>query len=175
MAKNYSAYTLEITRTKLSKDLDDTIDELSEIVSITARDRSRFRKMLADAKNSESLLIRSRLSDEEVARFTVQRFRFPDVEVCARLFRQYPLGSTAAHVIGYIGRISQRDQERIDSASEQNSADSEHYDPRLNASNYKGTDHIGKIGVEQSYETELHGQTGFEEMEVTAGGRPVAE
>jgi penicillin-binding protein 2 len=76
-------------------------------------------------------------------------------------------------VIGYIGRISQRDQDRIDEASDQNDSDPDHYDPRLDANNYKGTDYIGKIGVEQSYETELHGQTGFEEVEVTAGGRPV--
>ena len=95
------------------------------------------------------------------------------MEVRARLFRQYPLGPTAAHVIGYIGRISQRDQDRIDEASDQNDSDPDHYDPRLDANNYKGTDYIGKIGVEQSYETELHGQTGFEEVEVTAGGRPV--
>ncbi len=78
-----------------------------------------------------------------------------------------------AHVIGYIGRISERDRDRIDAVSEQNDNDSDHYDPRLDANNYKGTDYIGKIGVEQSYETELHGLTGSEEVEVTAGGRPV--
>ncbi|CDY76617.1 Penicillin-binding protein 2 (PBP-2) [Caballeronia glathei] len=173
LAKNYSAYTLEITPSKISGTLDEEIDALSQVVSIDARDRRRFKKLLEDSKNFESLPIRTRLTDEEVARFTAQRFRFPGVEVRARLFRQYPLGPTAAHVIGYIGRISQRDQERIDSASDQNDADSEHYDPRLDANNYKGTDYVGKIGVEQSYETELHGLTGFEEVEVTAGGRPV--
>ena len=173
LAKNYSAYTLEITPSKISGTLDEEIDALSQVVSIDARDRRRFKKLLEDSKNFESLPIRTRLTDEEVARFTAQRFRFPGVEVRARLFRQYPLGPTAAHVIGYIGRISQRDQERIDAASDQNDADSEHYDPRLDANNYKGTDYVGKIGVEQSYETELHGLTGFEEVEVTAGGRPV--
>jgi penicillin-binding protein 2 len=173
LAKNYSAYTLEITPSKLNDTLDNVIDNLATVISIDARDRRRFRKLQEDSKNFESLPIRTRLTDDEVARFTAQRFRFPGVEVRARLFRQYPLGPTAAHVIGYIGRISQRDQERIDDASDQNDSDPEHYDARLDANNYKGTDYIGKIGVEQSYETELHGLTGFEEVEVTAGGRPV--
>lgn len=173
LAKNYSAYTLEITPSKISGTLDEEIDNLAQVIPIDARDRRRFKKLLEDSKNFESLPIRTRLTDEEVARFTAQRFRFPGVEVRARLFRQYPLGPTAAHVIGYIGRISQRDQERIDNASDQNDANPEHYDPRLDANNYKGTDYVGKIGVEQSYETELHGLTGFEEVEVTAGGRPV--
>ncbi|APA86098.1 penicillin-binding protein 2 [Paraburkholderia sprentiae WSM5005] len=173
LAKNYSAYTLEITPSKLNDSLDNVIDNLATVVSIDARDRRRFKKLQEDSKNFESLPIRTRLTDDEVARFTAQRFRFPGVEVRARLFRQYPLGPTAAHVIGYIGRISQRDQDRIDDASDQNDSDPDHYDPRLDANNYKGTDYIGKIGVEQSYETELHGQTGFEEVEVTAGGRPV--
>ncbi|WP_233846070.1 penicillin-binding protein 2 [Paraburkholderia sp. HD33-4] len=173
LAKNYSAYTLEITPSKLNDTLENVIDNLATVVSIDARDRRRFKKLQEDSKNFESLPIRTRLTDDEVARFTAQRFRFPGVEVRARLFRQYPLGPTAAHVIGYIGRISQRDQERIDDASDQNDSDPDHYDPRLDANNYKGTDYIGKIGVEQSYETELHGQTGFEEVEVTAGGRPV--
>lgn len=173
LARNYSAYTLEITPSKLSDTLDHVIDQLATVVTIDARDRRRFKKLLEDSKNFESLPIRTRLTDEEVARFTAQRFRFPGVDVRARLFRQYPLGTTAAHVIGYIGRISQRDQEKIDAVSEQNDSDPDHYDPRLDANNYKGTDYIGKIGVEQSYEAELHGLTGFEEVEVTAGGRPV--
>ncbi|MCF2135132.1 MULTISPECIES: penicillin-binding protein 2 [Mycetohabitans] len=173
LAKNYSAYTLEITPSKIDGTLDEVIEQLSDVVNIDARDRRRFKKLQEDSKNFESLPIRTRLTDDEVARFTAQRYRFPGVEVRARLFRQYPLGTTAAHVIGYIGRISQRDQERIDAASEKNDSDPEHYDPRLDANNYNGTDYIGKIGVEQSYETELHGVTGFEEVEVTAGGRPV--
>jgi penicillin-binding protein 2 len=173
LAKNYSAYTLEITPSKIDTTLDEEIDRIGTVIPVDARDRRRFKKLLEDSKNFESLPIRTRLTDEEVARFTAQRFRFPGVEVRARLFRQYPLGPTAAHVIGYIGRISQRDQERIDSASDDNDDDTDHYDARLDANNYKGTDYIGKIGVEQSYETELHGLTGFEEVEVTAGGRPV--
>ena len=173
LAKNYSAYTLEITPSKINGTLDEVIDQIGQVIPIDARDRRRFKKLLEDSKNFESLPIRTRLTDDEVARMTAQRYRFPGVEVRARLFRQYPLGTTAAHVIGYIGRISQRDQERIDATSEQNDIDPAHYDSRLDSNNYNGTDYIGKIGVEQSYETELHGETGFEEVEVTAGGRPV--
>ncbi|MFN7835738.1 MAG: penicillin-binding protein 2 [Burkholderiaceae bacterium] len=158
LANNYSAYTLEITASKVS-DLDQTIDELSTIVDIQARDRKRFKKLLEEAKNFESLPIRTRLTDEEVARFSARRYHFPGVEVKARLFRQYPQNMTAAHVIGYIGRVSQKDVERLD---ESNDAD-----------NYRGTHYVGKEGIEKSYERILHGQTGFEEVETSAGGRAV--
>jgi len=173
LARNYSAYTLEITSSKLDRPLETVIDDLATFLPIDTRVRRRFRKLQEDSKRFESLPILSHLSDEEVAKFTAQHFRFPGVDVRARLFRDYPLGPTAAHVIGYIGRISQSDQDKIDETSEANDNDPDHYDPRLDANNYNGTDYIGKIGVEQSYETELHGVTGFEEVEVTAGGRPV--
>ncbi|MEC4718756.1 penicillin-binding protein 2 [Noviherbaspirillum sp. CPCC 100848] len=159
LARNFSAYTLEITPSKLVEPLDTVITNLSTLVDIQPKDRRRFRRLQEEAKNFESVPIRTRLSDEEVARFTAQRYRFPGVEIQARLFRQYPLGETASHVIGYIGRINRRDADRI--------ADSE------DAANYMGTDHIGKEGVEKKYEKMLHGVTGYEEVEVSAGGRAV--
>jgi penicillin-binding protein 2 len=158
IARNYSAYTLEINPAKLA-DLERTIDELSKVVEIQPRDRRRFRKLMEDTKRFDSIPIRTRLSDEEVARFTAHRFRFPGVELRARLFRDYPLGEIASHMIGYIGRISQRDLEQIAR------------DGDLAA--YHGTEHIGKVGIEQKYENELHGTTGYEEVEITAGGRAV--
>jgi len=158
IAKNYSAYTLEIEPAKV-EDLDRTIDELSQVVEISSRERRRFHKTLDDYKHLDSVPIRTRLSDEEVARFAAQRFHFPGVELRARLFRQYPLGETASHLLGYIGRVSPKDEERIDSFSDPN--------------NYNGTDYIGKIGVESSYEEQLHGTTGIEQVEITAGGHPV--
>lgn len=173
LARNYSAYTLEITPSKLTQSLDDTIDELSELIDIQPRDRRRFRRLMEESRSFESLPIRSQLSDEEVARFSAQRFRFPGVDVRARLFRQYPMGESASHVVGYIGRISQRDQQRIEAMDVANDANPANYDPRKDADNYKGTNYIGKIGIEQSYETELHGLTGIEEVEVSAGGRPI--
>ncbi len=158
LARNFSAYTLEITPSKVA-DLDDTIDELAKLIEVQPRDRKRFQKLLAESRNFDSLPIRTRLSDEEVARFAANRWRFKGVEIKARLFRQYPLGDAAAHVVGYIGRISQKDQEWLEE--------------RDMTANYKGSEHIGKIGIEQSYERELHGITGSEQVEVDAGGRAV--
>lgn len=159
LARNYSAYTLEITPSKITQDLDSLIDDLATIVDIQPKHRKRLRKLMDESKSFGSLPIRTRLSDEEVARFTAQRFRFPGVDVQARLFRQYPLGDVASHVIGYIGRINKRDAELIEDSED--------------APNYKGTNYIGKEGLEKSYEKLLHGNTGFEEVEVSAGGRPV--
>ncbi len=161
LARNFSAYTLEITPSKIPRDqtLDQVIDALSEVVEIQTKDRKRFRKLLEDSKSVESTPIRTRLTDEEVARFTAQRYRFPGVEINARLFRQYPLGSVASHVIGYIGRVNQKDAEKIDAMDD--------------AANYNGTEYIGKEGLEKSYEKELHGATGNEEVEKSAGGRAV--
>jgi penicillin-binding protein 2 len=156
LANNYSAYTLEVTPSKVA-DLEQTIDALSQVVEISPRDRRRFKKLREESKSFESLPLRTRLSDEEVAKFAVQRYRFPGVEIKARLFRNYPYGELASHVIGYIGRINQAEKEKLDDSDEQ--------------ANYRGTDYIGKLGVEQSFETQLHGITGVDSMETSAGGR----
>ena len=158
LAHNYSAFTLEITPSKV-EDLEATIDALSKYVDIQPKDRRRFRKLLEESKSFESIPIRNRLTDEEVARFTANRYLFPGVDVQARLFRDYPLGASASHVVGYINRINQKDVDLIE-AKEQ-------------TANYKGTDRIGKTGLEQRYEFELHGVAGYEEVEIDAGGRAV--
>jgi penicillin-binding protein 2 len=158
LANNYSAYTLEITPAKAG-DLEATIDRLAEVVEILPRDRKRFKRLMDENKSFESLPIRTKLSDDEVARFTAQRFRFAGVDIKARLFRNYPLGEVGSHLIGYIGRINEAEKEKIDESEDE--------------ANYKGTQYIGKLGVEQSYEAELHGTTGFEEMETSASGHPV--
>ena len=158
LATNYSAYTLEITPSKVS-DLEETIEALERLVEITPRDKRRFKKLREESRSFESLPIRTRLSDEEVARFAAQRFRFPGVDIKARLFRNYPYGELASHVVGYIGRINQAEKERIEEGDEEG--------------NYRGTDYIGKLGVEQSFETQLHGTTGVEQVETSAGGRAV--
>ena len=160
LANNYSAYTLEITPSKVD-DVEATINALAEIVDIQARDRRRFKRLREESKSFESIPIRTKLSDEEVARFIAQRFRFPGVDIQARLFRHYPYGELASHVLGYIGRINQREAQAMDDWPEEDQA------------NYRGTEYIGKLGIEQSYERELHGITGFEEVETSAGGRAV--
>ncbi|MEO6747971.1 MAG: penicillin-binding protein 2, partial [Casimicrobiaceae bacterium] len=158
LAQSYSAYTLEITPSRVAN-LDATIDALSDIIEVRDRDRKRLHKLIEETRNFESVPLRTKLTDDEVARFAVNRYRFPGVEINARLFRQYPYGPLASHVVGYIGRINDRDVERIDDWDE--------------VTNYKGTDYIGKAGIELAYERQLHGRTGNEEVEVDASGRAV--
>jgi penicillin-binding protein 2 len=158
LARNYSAYTLEIFPAKV-QDIERTIEELGAVIEVQPKDRSRFRKLYAETRNAESLPIRTRLTDEEVARFAANRYRFPGVEIKARLFRQYPHGDLASHVIGYIGRINQKDQEHLEELEVE--------------ANYRGTDFIGKAGLEASYQQELHGTTGFEQVEIDAAGRGI--
>ncbi len=159
LAHNYSAYTLEITPSKVQGGLERTIEGLAELIDITPKDRKRFRKLLEESHNFETLPIRTRLNDAEVARFAANRYRFPGVELRARLFRHYPQGQITSHVVGYIGRINEADLKRLEEAEL--------------LPNYRGSDYIGKAGLEQSYERLLHGTTGFERVETDAGGRAV--
>jgi penicillin-binding protein 2 len=158
LARNYSAYTLEITPSKV-RSLEETIDDLAQIIDVQVKDRRRFKKLMDESKSFETLPIRTRLTDEEVAKFVAHRYRFPGVEIKARLFRQYPGNAFASHILGYIGRITDRDIEKIEEAEQE--------------ANYRGTDHFGKTGLEQHYEFDLHGVTGFEQVEVDAGGHAV--
>ncbi len=158
LAANYSAFTLEVTPSKV-KNLDQTLDDLATIIDIQPKDRRRFKRLLDESKSFESLPIRNRLSEEEVARFAVNRYRFPGFDIRARLFRNYPFGEIASHAIGYIGRINDAELKKIEAADL--------------STNYKGTDHIGKLGIEGSYEADLHGTTGSEQVEIDAGGRAI--
>jgi penicillin-binding protein 2 len=158
LAHNYAAYTLEITPNKTGE-LDAVIDELAQVVEITPRDRKRFRKLLDEGRDFASLPVRTRLNDQEVARFAVNKYRFPGVDIRARLFRHYPNAEVASHVLGYIGRLTQADLDRLEAEGV--------------AANYTGSDFIGKAGLEARYERALHGTTGFEEVETDAGGRAV--
>ena len=158
IARNYAGYTIEINPRQVGN-VNALIDEIAEVIEVQPRDRRRFKKLQEELRGADSIPIRTRLSDEEVARFSAHKFRFPAVELKARLFRDYPLGQVGAHMIGYIGRVSPADKERIAKWPD--------------ADDYLGTEYIGKIGLEQSYEKELHGTTGVEEVEITAGGRAV--
>jgi penicillin-binding protein 2 len=158
LARNYSGYTLEINLNKV-KNLEATIDELSSVIEIAPRDRKRFKKLVAESHNFETLVIRSKLTDEEIARFAAQQYRFPGVEINARLFRDYPMSDKAAHLVGYIGRINETDLDQLEA------------DDTL--ANYRGSDYMGKTGLEKSYESELHGTTGIEQVEVDSAGRAV--
>ena len=158
LAYNYAGHTLEITPSK-SGDVETLIDKLGEIVEISPRDRRRFKQLREESKSFESLPIRSRLSDEEIARFAARRYSFPGVDIKARLFRHYPQGDLFSHVIGYIGRINQKDLDQLEKDDE--------------LANYRGTDYIGKMGLEQNYERILHGTTGVDQVEIDSAGRAV--
>lgn len=173
LARNAFTPTLEITLSRLDRPLDLVIDELATVIPISEADRTRFNRRRHDSKRTEGIPIRTGLTDEEAARFTAQRYRFPGVDIGVQAVRQYPLGSTAAHVVGYVGAVSELDRARIATLSDKNESASGSYDPRLDARNYKGADSIGKSGIEQRYETELRGLTGLAQLETNAAGRPL--
>ena len=158
IARNYSAWTVEINPAQV-RSMERTLDALSEVLPFDERDRRRFRRLLTESKYFDSVPVRTHLSDEEVARVAARLYRLPGVEVRARLYRNYPHGPTAAHAIGYIGQINERDIQRIEE--------------RGDLANYRGSEYIGKSGLELSYERELHGVTGVEQVEINAGGRAV--
>ncbi|WP_137720092.1 penicillin-binding protein 2 [Methylobacillus flagellatus] len=158
LAHNYFVYTLEITPGKVDN-LEQTIADISELVPVSKLDRKRFNKLRAENHNFISVPLRSHLTETEAARFAVHRYRFPGVEIRARLFRHYPQGTLGAHLIGYIGRINDKDIKNLTEAGD--------------LSNYKGSDHIGKGGIEQYYERELHGVTGSQQVEIDADGHAV--
>ena len=159
LSTNYRTYTLEITPARAGRDLDQTIEAISQVVPVSARDRRRFKRLMQDSRGFDSLPIRTGLADEEVARFAAQRYRFAGVEIKARLLRTYPLGETGAHLIGYVGRIDDKEKERLEDSED--------------AANYRGADYIGKDGIEANYEAALHGTTGFDLLETSPGGRAV--
>jgi penicillin-binding protein 2 len=158
LAHNFAAYTLEIMPTQVD-DFEDMINRLSILVDITPKDRKRFQKLLEEGHDFASVPIRTRLNDQEVARFAVNAYRFPGVELNARLFRHYPNGEIASHVVGYIGRISDPDVADLKNKGM--------------AANYSASDYIGKVGLEQRYEKDLRGVTGYEHVETDANGRSV--
>ena len=152
LAENLPSYQLEITPEQI-EDMDATLASLSTIVALTENDIERFEKALRRKRPFERIPLRFNLSDEEVARFAVSRHRFPGVDINARLTRHYPLGGTAVHALGYVGRIDERDLQNVD------------------VNNYNGTSHIGKLGIERQYEALLHGMVGYQREEVNVQGR----
>ena len=154
LAQNLPSFSLEITPEGV-EDMQQTLDGLAEIVAISDDDRERFAQLRLQRRRFDSVPIRVRLDQLEVARFSVNRHRFPGVEVQAKLLRDYPLGELTAHVVGYVGRINEQELQEIDN------------------SDYSGTTHIGKTGVEKTYEEVLHGRVGLQQVEVNARGRVI--
>jgi penicillin-binding protein 2 len=152
LANNYPSYSLEITIEKVP-DLDAAIADLGTLVEIEDKDIEHFERSRRRRRRFEGVPIRTNLSQEEVARFAVNGYRFPGIDVRAQLVRSYPFGDDTAHVLSYVGRINEAELKRIDT------------------SNYAGTDYIGKGGVEKAYEDLLHGKVGHQQVEVNARGQ----
>ena len=152
LAENRPTFHLELIPEQID-DLDATLRGLSEIVSLSERDVSSFRKAMRAHRSFESISLRTRLDDVEVARLAVNRHPFPGMDIAARLTRHYPQGASAVHAVGYVGRINEKELASIDQG------------------NYRGTSHIGKTGLEKFYEEELHGTAGHQNVEVNAEGR----
>ena len=158
LAHNFFVYTLEITPSKAGN-VEETINNISQFIEVSAEDRKRFKKLRQESHSFESVPIRTHLNEVEAAKFAANRYQFPGVEIRSRLFRHYPLGNLGVHMIGYIGRINEADVKALEKSED--------------ISNYKGSDHIGKGGIEQYYERELHGITGFQQVEIDADGQAV--
>lgn len=154
LAQNLPTHSLEVIPEQI-KDIDQTLADLAEIITISEENLKRFHRLRKQKRRFDSIPIRVRLNEREVARFAVNRHRFPGVDIQARLLRNYPLGETTAHLVGYVARINQQELQRIDT------------------SNYAGTSHIGKTGLEKSYENILHGTVGMQQVEVNAMGRVI--
>jgi penicillin-binding protein 2 len=152
LASSYPVYTLEIVPEQVD-DMQGLLTRLGELVTITDGDLKQFRKQLRERPRFEALTLRTHLTDLEAARVAVQRPYLEGVELQARLQRHYPLGGLGVHAIGYVGRINESEMERIDKGA------------------YRGMHHIGKLGIEASYEAPLLGQVGFEKVETNAHGR----
>jgi len=152
LAKNIPSFSIELIPEQV-KDIDDTLARLNQLIPISDSDRKHFRRLLKQKRRFQSIPLRYRLTEEEVARFSVNRHLFKGVSIQARLIRYYPFGQAGVHAIGYVGRIDTRELKRIDSAD------------------YSATTHIGKLGIERSYEDELHGQVGYQQEEVNAQNR----
>ncbi len=158
LARNFLSYTIEVVPGRAGN-IDDLLSELTPIVHVSATDQRRFKRRIAEAGKYANVVLRNNLNETEAAWFSAHSFQFPGVELRARWVREYPQGKSAAHVVGYIGRISEPDVAALEESGE--------------TGNYRGTDTIGKKGLEKTWETALHGKTGMQEVEVTARGRPV--
>ncbi|EIL89553.1 penicillin-binding protein 2 [Rhodanobacter spathiphylli] len=152
LADNVPAFRLEVVPEQV-KDMPALLEQLGHVVPLDRDDLDAFHKQLRQSRRFESVPLKLRLTEDEIDRFAVNRWRFPGVDVVPYLTRRYPLGAMFAHVVGYVGRIDADDVDRLDPVR------------------YKGTSHVGRSGIERSYEDMLHGTPGYELLEVNADGR----
>lgn len=156
LADNVATYSLEIIPEQV-QDLPATLNGLKALLGLSDEEIARFQQQKSQRKSFESVPLRLQITEEEIARFAVKMPWFPGVELRKRLLRHYPYGHLTAHVVGYVARISETELQSLDPAQ------------------YRGTFHVGKSGVEKSYEAVLHGKTGYEEYETNVQGRAIRE
>ncbi len=154
LAENVAAWRLEVVPEQAG-DMNDLLNRLRDVMPLSDDDVERFLALRKAKRSFQATPLRLKLSEEEIARFAVERWRFPGVEVVPYLTRHYPLGQELGHLVGYVGRIDEKDLARVDETA------------------YDGTTHIGKSGIERSYEDLLHGEPGYELVEVNADRRPL--
>lgn len=159
LARNYRDYTLSVVPAHVKGDIKQLLDDLGALVYLSSTDRRRFLQTMNQSGRYSPVLLRNNLNDMEASWFAAHSYKFPGVELSARWVREYPEGESAAHVLGYVGRISEGDLTKLEEEG------------RLG--NYRGSNVIGRKGIEKTWEEALHGRTGIEEVEVTATGRPV--
>ncbi len=152
LAQNLPSFSLRLVPEHVP-DLQQTLAELRSLIAVSDEDLERFHKERKRKRRFEGIPLRFRLDDEEVARISVNQYRLPGVEIHAELARHYPLGKLASHAVGYVGRINERELDKLDTSM------------------YAATSHIGKVGVERAYEALLHGQVGYQQVESNAQGR----
>lgn len=160
LALNRTIYQLELVPDKVDN-LQDTLTALKPIVNLNDEDLENFEKERKRSRRFSSIPVKTALTDVEVARFAVNQYRFPGVEVKGYQRRYYPFGSALTHVIGYVSKINDKDVERLN--KEEKLAD------------YAATRDIGKLGIERYYEDILHGKPGYEEVEVNNRGRVIRQ
>ncbi len=156
LAENVAAFRLEVTPEQV-RDMDAMLARLADVVALSDDDIERFRALRKGKRGYEGVPLRLKLSEEEIARFSINRWAYPGVDVVPYLTRSYPLGEEFAHTVGYVGRIDEADLARLDKGD------------------YAGTTHVGKTGIEKYYEDRLHGQVGYEKIEVNADHRPIGK
>jgi penicillin-binding protein 2 len=153
LAENIPSYSLTLVKERVNS-VDETLAYLKTLINISERDEKQFLKLLKQNRRPyQAIAIKHKLDEKEIAQVMVNRYYLPGIDVEARLVRHYPEGKTSVHALGYVGRINEKEEERLDKKQ------------------YSATKHIGKLGIERRYEKELHGQVGYQKVETNARGR----
>lgn len=154
LADNMTVYGLDVVPER-SQHLESDLKAIGQLITITPEDMHQFRRASRQRRSREGVPLKLNLTEDEVARFYLNQYRFPGFRVTARLMRYYPLGDTMVSALGYVARINEDELSKLDPV------------------NYAGTDYIGKLGIEKFYESRLHGKVGYQQMETDANGHVV--